>query len=75
MVSAILMNEAKLDNGVPMDETQFVNGFDGQDTFCYIKSCNWFAKDIVLDQHGHQISSRKEFHNEIQKLSILKRKV
>lgn len=54
-----------------MDETQFVNGFNRQDTLRHIKPRNIFSECIILDEHGHEIATREELHDEIKIHRIL----
>ena len=54
-----------------MDEPQFMDSLDGEDTFCDVKSRHIFRECVVLDEHGHQITSRQEFHDEVEVGRIL----
>jgi len=56
---------------LPMDETHVVDSFDGEDTFCNVEARHVLRKRVVLDEHGHQVSPRKEFHDKVQVHRIL----
>lgn len=45
------------DEDEPMDESQLVNGFEGQDTLGHVKPSHVLAKGVVLDQHRHQVTT------------------
>jgi hypothetical protein len=50
-----------------------MNGLDSQYTFGDVKSGHVFREGIVFDEHGHEVAARKEFHDKIKVLWILKR--
>lgn len=58
-----------------MNEAHFVNILNGENTFSNIEASDVLRESVVLDQHGHQVASWQELHNEIQELWILKRVV
>lgn len=50
---------------LPVNEAQLVNGIDGEDNLGNIEARNILGKDLVLDQHGHQIATRQELHQHV----------
>lgn len=58
-----------------MDEAELVDGLDGHDNLCHIKSSNVFREDFILDQHGHQVTTGKKLHQHVQERVILERGV
>ena len=56
-----------------MDEAKFVHSFDSQRDLCHIESRNVFRKDLVFDQHGHEITTRQELHQHVQERRVLER--
>lgn len=49
-----------------MDVSQVVYRFYSKDTLCHVESCDIFREYIILHEHGHEITSGKEFHDEIE---------
>lgn len=43
---------------LPMNEPQFVNGFDSQGNLCHVETSNVFRKNLVLDEHSHEVTAR-----------------
>lgn len=56
-----------------MDEPKFVNGLDSKHALGNIESCDIFRERVVLDKHGHEISTRQELHDEVEVCRVLKR--
>lgn len=54
-----------------MDEAQAVDGFNGENNFCNIESCNVLREDLVFDQHGHQVAAGQELHEHVEEGRIL----
>ncbi len=54
-----------------MDISQVMYGFNGKYTLCHVKPRYIFRKNVIFHQHSHQISSRKEFHDEVEIQGIL----
>ncbi|KAH3665500.1 hypothetical protein OGAPHI_003686 [Ogataea philodendri] len=73
MSSHIDQNVIGLD--VSMNEAQSMNSLDGQNTLCNVESCHVLGEDLPLDQHSHQITSRKELHDQIEVKRVLERVV
>lgn len=57
-----------------MYELELVDRLDGHNDLGNVESRNVLAEDIVLDQHGHKIAARQEFHQHVQELVILERR-
>lgn len=49
-----------------MNEAQFVHSLNGQDNLCHVEPCDVFTKDFVLDEHGHQVTTRQELHKHVE---------
>lgn len=49
-----------------MDVSQVVYRFYSKDTLCHVESRDIFREYVVLHEHGHEIASRKELHDEIE---------
>jgi hypothetical protein len=60
---------------IPMDEPKFVHGFDSQDDLGHVESRDVFAKDLVLDEHCHQVTTRQELHEHVEESRVLERGV
>ena len=58
-----------------MQEAKFMNGFNGHDDFCHVESSNILRENFIFDQHGHQVTTRQEFHQEIKVSGVLERGV
>lgn len=58
-----------------MQETKLVNSLDSHDHFRHIESRNVLRENFVLDQHGHQVTTRQEFHQQVKISGILERGV
>jgi hypothetical protein len=56
-----------------MYEPELVDGVDGQDAFCHVETGDVLAECVVLDQHGHEISTGEKFHEKIEILRVLER--
>ena len=41
-----------------MDETELVNSLNSENNLCHIESCDVLRENLVLDEHGHQITTR-----------------
>ena len=54
-----------------MNETKFVDSFNGQGELCHVESGDVDAKDFVLDEHCHKITAGKEFHEHVKEDGIL----
>ena len=46
-----------------MDESKLMDRFYRQNALRDVESCNILGERVILDQHGHQISSRQELHD------------
>jgi hypothetical protein len=56
---------------LPMDETKFVDSFNGKNNLCHVEACNVLRKNLVLDEHRHQVTSRQELHEHVEEGSVL----
>lgn len=55
----------------PVDEAQLVDSLDGQDDLGDVEAGNVFGEDLVLDEHGHQVSTGKELHEHVEEVRVL----
>jgi hypothetical protein len=58
-----------------MDEPKLVDRFYGQCYFRHVESRDVLGEDLVLDEHRHQVSAGKEFHQHVQERRVLERRV
>lgn len=49
--------------------------FDSKCYFGHVKAGDVFGKYFILDEHCHQITTRKEFHQHVQECVVLERGV
>ena len=49
-----------------MDEAEIVHCLDRQHALCHVEARDVLRERIVLDEHGHQVSSRQELHDEVE---------
>lgn len=57
---------------VPVDEALLVDSVNRHDYLGSIEACDVLRKDVILDEHRHQITSREKFHQHVEILCILK---
>ena len=58
---------------LPVNEPKFMNSFNSQDALGHVESGNVLRKCVVLDEHSHEVTTRKEFHNQVEEGRILER--
>lgn len=58
-----------------MDEAQFVNSLDRETYLSHVEASDIFREDFILNEHGHQISSRQELHEHVQERAVLECRV
>ena len=61
--------------GLPMNETQLMHSFDGEGKLSHVKSGYVLRENVILDKHGHEITTRQELHQHVQESGILERRV
>ncbi len=54
-----------------MNEAEFVHCLDGEHNLGHVKASDVLREDFVFDQHRHQIATREELHEHIEKARIL----
>ena len=54
-----------------MNEPKRMHRLDGKHALCDIESRHILRESVVLDQHGHEITPRKEFHDQVQVRRVL----
>ena len=52
---------------IPVNKAQLVDSFNGQYHICHVEARDVFREDLVLDEHGHQVATRKELHEHVEK--------
>ena len=60
---------------IPMDEPKLVHGFNSQHNLSHVEPRDVFAKDLVLDEHCHQVATRQELHEHVEECRVLERSV
>lgn len=58
-----------------MDEAQLVHSFQSKGNLGHVEAGNVLGEDLVLDQHGHQVTTRQELHEHVEEGRILERSV
>jgi hypothetical protein len=61
--------------GIPVDEAQLVHSFNSQNDFSHVEPCDVLAKDLILDEHCHQVSTWQELHEHVEEGWVLERRV
>jgi hypothetical protein len=56
-----------------VDEAELMHSFDSENTLGHIKPRDVLREGVVLDEHGHQVASGKELHDEVEICRILER--
>lgn len=49
-----------------MDISQVVYRLNSKDALCHVESRDVFGEYVVLHEHSHEITPRKELHDEIE---------
>lgn len=57
----------------PVNEPKVVDRFDRQDTFCHVEASDVLGKRVILNEHSHQVTSGKKFHDQVQVCWVLER--
>ena len=47
--------------------------FDRHDTFRHVEPSNVLGKCVILNEHSHQVTSGKKFHDQVQVCWVLER--
>ena len=55
----------------PMEEAKLVDSFDSHDNLCHVEPGDILREDLILDEHGHQVTTRQELHEQIEVCVIL----
>lgn len=58
-----------------MYEAKFVHGLDGQCDLRHVEPCDILTEDLVLDQHGHEITTGQELHQHVEECRVLERRM
>ena len=48
-----------------MDKAQLVDSFYGENNLCHVESCDVFCEYLILDEHGHQITTGQKLHEHV----------
>lgn len=59
--------------GTPVNESKAMDCFDRHDTFRHVEASYVLGKSVILNEHSHQVTSGKEFHDQVQVCWILER--
>ena len=58
-----------------MYEAKLVHGLNSKRNLSHIEARDILGKDLVLDEHSHEIASRQELHEHVQERRVLERRV
>ena len=58
-----------------MYEAKLVYGFYRQRDLGHIEARDILSKDLVLDEHSHQVTTRKKLHEHVEEGVVLERRV
>lgn len=58
-------NRASAGGILPMNEAQLMDRLNGEHNLSNIETRNILGEDFILDQHGHQVSSRQKLHQHV----------
>jgi hypothetical protein len=56
-------------------EAELVYGFYRKHNLGHVEARNVFGEDLVLDQHGHQVTTRQKLHEHVEEGVVLERRV
>lgn len=54
-----------------MDKAQLVDGLDGENDLCNVEASDVLGKDLILNEHSHEIASWQELHQHVQEVLVL----
>jgi hypothetical protein len=54
-----------------MYEAELVNSLNGKCDFSHIETSNVLCEDLVLDEHGHKITTGQELHEHVEEGVVL----
>lgn len=54
-----------------MYKAKLVNCLDSQGDLSHVETRNILGEDLILDKHRHEITSRQELHQHVQKCIVL----
>ena len=60
---------------IPVYKAKLVDGFYRKRDFRHVEACNILGKDLVLDEHRHQVTTRQELHKHVQEGVVLESRV
>ena len=69
MVTLKRSKETRLN--LPMDEAQLVNSVYCEGNLSHVEACDVLGKDLVLDEHGHQVTTGQELHEHVEEGVVL----
>lgn len=58
-----------------MNEAKLVHSFDSKNDLSHVEARDVLCKDLVFDEHGHQVTARQKLHEHVKEGSILERRV
>jgi hypothetical protein len=56
---------------LPVYETELVNRLNGKCDLGHVETSDVLCEDLVLDEHGHQITTRQELHKHVEEGVVL----
>ena len=58
-----------------MNEAKLMDGFYSKGDLSHVEASDILGEDLILDKHGHQITTRQELHQHVQERVVLERRV
>jgi hypothetical protein len=60
---------------IPVYEAQLVDGFYRQCDLGHVEARDVLGEDLVLDEHGHEVTTRKKLHEHVEEGVVLEGRV
>jgi len=57
----------------PVNESKAMDRFNREDTFCHVEARDVLGKRVILNEHSHQVTPGKKFHDQVQVCWVLER--
>jgi hypothetical protein len=58
-----------------MNETELMDRFYSKGDLRHVEASDILGEDFVLNEHGHQVTTRQELHQHVQEGAVLKGRV
>jgi hypothetical protein len=73
MCVAVARGEVKCVVYSPVNESKVMDRFDREDAFRHVETSNVLGERVILNEHSHQVTSGKKFHDQVQVCWVLER--